>query len=277
MEFIDELVDYFADLLTEGQKLKINELWHPAPDPDDDDEYDSVDDDNSDHWDNGNRYPYDEYDTLYDSPAKKGKSGHAAGKRRPLRRPAVSAEGLVALFQKEAKKIWKSKSCTLELYLALAATGNPAYLNGKSRVGQWRRFILAVESLKDLDADSLAGLLVRLTGKMKDSSDPRPNDLLKDIFHSFAEGTFSNLANRFCRQKISGVAARAILADLRDITYPEKRQNPARTRTYVSFLDNADLAAVFDYYRIQRKLEYILKQTVDEALQRVFKNYHPKK
>lgn len=276
MEFIDELVDYFADLLTEEQKQKINELWHPAPAPDDDDEYDSADDDNSDHGDDGSRYPYEEYDTLYDSPAKKGKAGHAAGKRRPLRHPAVTAEGLVALFQKEAKKIWKSNSFTLELYLALAAVHDPAYLTGKRRgAGQWRRFILAVESLKDLDADSLAGLLARLSREMKDPSNPRSNDLFKGIFYSFAEGSFSDLANRFCRQKISGIAGRAVLADLRDITYPEGKRPPSRTRTYISFLDNADLTAVFDYYRIQRKLEYILKQTVAEALQRVFKNHLP--
>ncbi|MBE6371278.1 MAG: hypothetical protein E7055_04325 [Lentisphaerae bacterium] len=266
MKFIDELVDYFAVLLTEEQKQEIERLWHPDPDADDDD-YD-------DH-DNSSGYPYEEYDTLYDSPAKKGKSSHAAGKRRPLRHPAVTAEGLVTLFQKEAKKVWKNKFFTVGLYLSLAAAHDPAYLTGISHGGNWRHFILAVESLKDLDADSLAGLLARLSRKMKDSPDPDRNDLFRGIFTSFAEGTFSDLANRFCNQKISGVAAKAILADLRDITYPEGEQIPARTRTYISFLGNADLAAIFDYYRIQRKLEYILKQTVDEALQRIFKNYLP--
>jgi hypothetical protein len=269
MKFIDELVEYFAVLLTEEQKKEIKRLWHPAQDTDDDD-LDDRDDDHDDHDDEGSseEYPYEEYDTLYDSPAKKGKSGHAAGKRRPLRHPAVSAEGLVSLFQKEVRKVWKS-DCSLELYLSLAAAHDPAYLNGIRRTGNWRRFICAVECLKDLDADTLAGLLANLFKN-------HDQDLFSGIFESFASGTFSDLANRFCRQKISGVAAKAVLADLRDIAYPEEKPIPARTRSYISFLDNADLAAIFHYYRIQRKLEYILKQTVDEALQRIFKIYLPK-
>ncbi len=273
MQIIDELVEYFSDLLTQKQKQDIERLWHPVPDADDDDH---DDDSNDDHDVDSDAYPYEEYDTLYDSPAKKGKSGHAAGKRRPLRHPAVSAEGLVDLFQKEAKKTWRNKSFMLKLYLDLAAAHDPDYLTGKRRAGNWRRFILAVQSLKDLDADSLAGLLAHLSREMKDSPDPGLNDLFEGIFNSFSEGTFSDLADRFCRQIISGVAAKAVLADLRDIAYPEEKPHPSRTRTYISFLDNADLAAIFDYYRIQRKLEYILKQTIAEALQRIFKNYLPK-
>ncbi len=280
MKFIDELVEYFSDLLTEEQKQKIESLWHPAPVADDDDYFDySYADEYVDEedYDDSDPYPYEEYDSLYDSPAKKGKSGgHAAGKRRPLRHPAVSAEGLVDLFQKEARKVWKNDPFSLELYIDLATAHDPNYLTGIRRTGNWRRFILAVQSLKDLDADCLAGLLALLSRKMKDSPDPGLNDLFEGIFNSFAEGTFSKLADRFCRQSISGVAARAVLADLRDIAYPEEKPISARTRTYISFLDNANLAAVFDYYRIQRKLEYILKQTIAEALQRRFKNYLPK-
>ena len=145
MQIIDELVEYFSDLLTQKQKQEIERLWHPVPDADDDDhDDDSNDDDDSD------AYPYEEYDTLYDSPAKKGKSGHAAGKRRPLRHPAVSAEGLVDLFQKEAKKTWQNKSFTLELYLDLAAAHDPDCLTGIRHGRNWRRFILAVQSLTDL-------------------------------------------------------------------------------------------------------------------------------
>ena len=35
------------------------------------------------------------------------------------------------------------------------------------------------------------------------------------------------------------------------------------------FLDHPEIAAIFDYYRIQRKLEYILRQTTAEAARRI--------
>ncbi len=43
MQIIDELVDYFSDLLTEEQKQKIESLWHPAP-VENDDDYNDYDD-----------------------------------------------------------------------------------------------------------------------------------------------------------------------------------------------------------------------------------------
>ena len=125
-----------------------------------------------------------------------------------------------------------------------------------------------MDCLKDLDEEALADAIRILLGTEKSGSRLH----LKEWFDSWRDGSFTQLADRFCRSHVAGVAGRATLAALRDISYPEKTQNRNNTKYFRSFLDDPDIAVIFDYYRVLRKLEYILRRTLDEAARRVAEN-----
>ena len=60
--------------------------------------------------------------------------------------------------------------------------------------------------------------------------------------------------------------------EYRQIFYPET-ETAVAPHVYRSFLDNRDLAGIFSYYRILRKLEYLLKAAADEAGRRATHEY----
>ena len=265
MKFIEELVEYFSELLTEEQKNQLELLCgDPASrDPDSDGR------DVEDNFDGDDEYdPYEEYEF----PAPDRRQGHASGKRRPLRQAAITAAGLVAAVRTEARKHWKAVPVARDLVLALAETHDRNYLANRSRAGVWRRFTAAVESLKELDADPLSEVMERLLAAQTASGDGR--GLFRDWFEARRNGVFSLLADRFCRRRVDGVAGRATLAALRRIAYPEKVDPAQNTNVYRPFLDDPELVAIFDYYRVLRKLEFIQSKTIEEAARRLKKGYY---
>lgn len=263
MQLIEELVDYFSELLTEDQKERIEQIWHidlpstagdqakicfpegtPAAEKD----------------------PDEEYEKLYDFPRRTGKQAHAGRKRRPPRRAPVSAESLVAIFQKMAKTCWKQVPVTLDLYLALAKA-DPRYAEKKSRASRWQRFLLAVECLESLDETVLSNRLAALLQKEKKQPEGS-RKLFLELFGSMADRSFFRLTGDFSSQHITRGTAKAFLAALRNTVYPENPDKPVDTALFQSFLEIPDLAAVFSYYKIQRKLEYILKPAMAKARRR---------
>ena len=270
MAFIEELVEYFAELITDEQRNAVarlygipglltpealEELRNPRVGIPEDD-YDP-----NQEWDEP-----DEEDR-YGIPAPDRRSGHAGGKRRPLRRPSITAVKLAAEFRKAAKEHWKAHPASRDFFLALAATHDPGYLAGLTRAGEWRRFAAAMAVLKDLDEDALAEDIKVLFGKERAAG--AGGRIVFDWFCAGDDGSFTQLAEKFCRRRVDGDAGRAVLAALRGIAYPEKPPLTRNTHVFRSFLDNPDIVAIFDYYRVLRKLECIRLRTLEALVRRL--------
>ena len=282
MKFIDELVDYFADLLTEEQKREIARFWHPVPDYGKDDECDEYDEYDEYGKNEDMQYPYEDYDTLYDLPARRGSSGHSGGKRRPLRHPAFSAEQLVSIFQAKVRKAW-NVDLSLRLLRALAAVVDSGSPPRQSKIRIRRRFELAVDSLKELDEAALASRLSLLYRRCREEEGP-DRGLFRDLFYACisveaGEGPdapkklgidcrLSPLAEDFCREKVYGIAANAVQRTLRNTAWPEKKQTEENTNLFAPFLEVRELVVIFDYYRLLRKLEYVLSQALCQAVEK---------
>lgn len=258
MKLISELVDYFSELLTEEQKNAARQLGViPSGGPDDDYFEDRYYEEYDPYYD---RDPYDEYEL----PAPDRRMGHAAGKRRPPRRRAMTAARLAADFRKGAKA-W----IDFDIFIALAEKHDRNYLSELKRAGEWRRFMAAVACLKDLDADALGELLRQLLAEQKATGGTR----FYDFFVACGSGSLTYFAKNFCRRRVDGAAGRATLAALRDIAYPETVSTHRNTNLVRPFMENPDIAGIFDYYHVLRKLEYIYSQTGEEAVRRL-KNGH---
>lgn len=267
MQFIEELVEYFSELITEEQKSAVGRLFGIGAQSEvHGRSRDSDEADDSDDFDE-----YDKYDE-YEFPATDRKHGHASGKRRPLRHPAITAVGLVEAFRKLASAHWKSTPFAHRLFVELAEIRDKNYLAGRGRASEWRRFTAAVSCLRDLDVDTLVELIRQRFAREQRSGDG--NDLFYIWFILWRNGDFTRLADTFCRIHVEGVAGRAVLAALRGIAYPENAEALRNTNVFRPFLDNPELVGIFDYYRVLRKLEYIQRQTVEEATRRLKKGYY---
>ena len=269
MHIIEELAAYFSELLTFEQEMVVAEICG-LPQQDEEDLYES---DYEDYYDPDDEYGKcdepDEY-SEYDLPPDR-KKGHAAGKRRPLRRPAVSAAGLVRIFREAAERQWQETPVSLEIFIALAQVHDPNCLQGLTRAKNWRRFLAAVACLKDLDEEVLARDIRLLLEERKRAG--TADVLFRDWLISWREGRFARLADSFCRRKIEGSAPRAVLRALRSIAWPGSGVPAGEVNSYRPFLENPELAAVFDYYRILRKLQYLLTSSADEAVRRAVRKY----
>ena len=258
MHIIEELAAYFSELLTFEQEMAVAEICGLPPqekliDPGEDD-YDARG--LSDEYDESDEYPE------YDLPPDRRK-GHAAGKRRPLRRPAVSAAGLVRIFREMARRQWKEVPVSLDILSALAQVHDPNYLQGGSPRNKWRRFLAAVACLKDLDEDALADDIRRL---LEQQIRAVPVGILfRDWFISWKRERFERLADDFCRRKIEGSAPRAVLRALQSITRSGSGAPAGDVSSYRPFLENPELVAIFDYYRVLWKVQRLLKASAYEA------------
>lgn len=267
MHIIEELAAYFSELLTDEQMEAVAEFCGLSQQEKPVERGNGRDPDDpwrDDEWGGSDEYPE------YDLPPDRRK-GHAAGKRRPLRRPAVSAAGLVRIFRETAERQWQETPVSLEIFIALARVHDPNRMQGLTRAKNWRRFLAAVACLKDLDEDALACAIRLLLEERKRAG--TADVLFRDWLVSWREGRFARLADTFCRRKIEGSAPRAVLRALRSITWPGSAAPAGEVNSYRPFLENPELAAVFDYYRIQRKLEYLLKSSADEAVRRAVRKY----
>ena len=179
MKLISELVDYFAELLTAEQKNAAMQLGViPSRERDEDYFEDQYDEEYDPYYD---RDPYDEYEL----PAPDRRMGHAAGKRRPPRRRAMTAARLAADFRKGAKE-W----IDFDIFIALAEKHDRNYLSKLKRAGEWRRFMAAVACLKDLDADALGELLRQLLAEQKATGGTR----FYDFFVACGSGSLTYFA-----------------------------------------------------------------------------------
>ena len=197
MKFVEELIDYFSELLTEKQKAAVEQLYQIPSLPDDDEYYEEdsgYEDEDEDYLSDFD--PYDQ-DVLF-PPQGRGK-GHSRGKKRKWAHPVITAKGLVDLFRKDAKIQWERVPVSLELFPALAKVHDPNYLSGR-KATDWRRFIAAVECLKDLDEETLATRISRLLLEQREKNGPEGN-LFALWFHSRRDGGFTALADRFCRRR----------------------------------------------------------------------------
>ena len=102
MQIIDELVEYFAELLTKKQSNAVAQLFGIPKRPDRDSPDGSYMPDGDDEDDEYGRY--DEYEF----PAKT-RHGHSGGKRRRWRHPVITAEGLAAAFRETARATRKER------------------------------------------------------------------------------------------------------------------------------------------------------------------------
>ena len=271
MHIIEELAAYFSQLLTWEQKEAVAKICGLPPQ--DEEEFDEPAYEDYDDCDCDCDWVYNEwseFDDVYDLPPDR-KKGHAAGKRRPLRRPVLTAAALVGIFRETAERQWKETPVSLEILIALARVRDPERLQGVTRAKNWRRFLAAVACLKDLDEDALACDIRLLLEERKRAG--TADVLFRDWFLSWRAGRFARLADSFCRRKIEGTASRAVLRALRSITWPESDAPAGEVSSYRAFLENPELVAVFDYYRILRKLEYLLKSSADEAVRRAVRKY----
>ena len=263
MHIIEEMVEYFSELLTKEQASEVERLFHVRLPQEDDDRESGR---SSDFEDDDDRYdePYDPYDqdVLFPPPRNRG-GGHARGKRRRWRHPVVSAGDLVEIFRRAAKSEWERFPVSLELFLALAGIGTQA---GK-KAGRWRNFLAAVEGLEDLDPDALGGRISLLLREERKKSGAEAN-LFARWLHAQSTGGFTKLADDFCKSRIDGVAGRAVLKALRGITWPETAGADGDVHVYRPFLENRELVGIFGYYRILRKLEYLLEAAAAEAVRR---------
>lgn len=266
MRIVEELVEYFSELLSEGQKKAVGELLgaklRRGYDVDDREDFDDFDEHDK----------YDEYEECgFAVPDRR--SGHAAGKRRPLRRPETTAAELAAIFRKMVRE-WGGEigmPGLPDLLSALAAKVAPVRPAGKSRMSIWRRFTLMVAALKDLDEDALSEALAALIAERRQQEWYAPKDMFVELFKCGFCGDFGGLAKAFCAQQVHGKAAKAVLAELRNSVYPERPQRTGNTNLSTVFLRNRDIVTIFNFYRLQRKLEYIISQTVNEAIERLKK------
>jgi len=259
MQFISELLDYFRELLTSEQISAVVELYTQRGSLDDEDDRWQEDD-----FDDRDDEP-DEYEA-YEFPAPDRRQGHAAGKRRPLRHPALTAAGLVAAFRRAAKKCWNEDPTSRDIFFMLAKAHDRQYSAGVRRASEWRRFVSAVECLKDLDVDGLTDAIRAALAEREQRGAERK--LFYDWIVSWRTGGFLRLAESFCRRRVDGEAGRAVLAALREIAWPEKDSALRNTNRFRSFLDHPEVVVIFDYYRVLRRLEYILAQTAEEAARR---------
>ncbi|MBO4304898.1 MAG: hypothetical protein J6A21_09970 [Lentisphaeria bacterium] len=262
MKLVEELIDYFSELLTEEQKAAVGQLFH-IPSPKEEDMFypeDSLEEEEEP----------DVYDQDVLFPPQGSGKGHARGKKRKWAHPVITAAGLVALFRQDAKAQWKRTPVSLELFPALAGVHDSNYLSGRKPT-HWRRFIAAVDCLKDLDEETLASKISLLLQEERKKPEPGGN-LFSLWFYSRQDGGFTALADHFCRRQVDGGAGRAVLRALRCISYPETDQ-AVDTHVYREFLENGDLIGIFNYYRILRKLEYLLEAAADEAVRRAMHEY----
>ena len=264
MKFVEELIDYFSELLSEEEKAAVERLFQLPALQKKSMYYDEVD------FCTEEEDPDDEYDQDVLFPPQGRGKGHSRGKKRKWAHPVITAEGLVDLFRKDAKIQWERVPVSLELFPALAGVHDPNFLSGRKPT-DWRRFIAAVECLKDLDEETLANRISRLLLEQKEKNGPEDN-LFALWFHSRRDGGFTALADRFCRRRVDGGAGRAVLRALRVISYPET-ETAVDTHVYRSFLENRDLVGIFSYYHILRKLEYLLEEAADEAVRRAMHEY----
>ncbi|MBE6374491.1 MAG: hypothetical protein E7055_20815 [Lentisphaerae bacterium] len=271
MRIIEEMVEYFSELLTEEQKAAVEKLFSiPSPEDDDYDEYYEDYEDDSGYDDEDFLLDFDPYDQDVLFPPQGRGKGHSRGKKRKWAHPVITAEGLVALFRQDAEVQWERVPVSLELFPALAGVHDPNFLSG-GKPTNWQRFIAAVNCLKDLDEETLAARISLLLLEQKEKNGPE-NNLFAFWFHSRRYGGFTALADSFCRRRVEGGAGRAVLRALRVISYPEN-ETAVDTHVYRSFLENRDLVGIFSYYRILRKLEYLLETAADEALRRAMHKY----
>ena len=130
MKLISELVDYFAELLTAEQKNAAMQLGViPSRERDEDYFEDQYDEEYDPYYD---RDPYEEYEL----PAPDRRQGHASGKRRPPRRPAITAAKLAAAFRDLANA--QSPNFSFRLFIELAETRDRNYLSDRTRRSECR-------------------------------------------------------------------------------------------------------------------------------------------
>ena len=272
MQFIEELVGYFSELITAEQRDEVERLWglKPPAAAETADDAEEAADAAAEAADGGNEYDeYDEYDE-YAPPAPHRRRGHAGGRRHSLpHRPVTPAE-LTAAFRKALREHWKADPVSRDILLGLARVRNGNRPADGKKTSEWRRFAAAVACLAELDEAELAENLMQLREERKTCSN---GGLLFDEWaRSMWRGDFTGLADEFCRRHVDGDAAGSTLAALRGIAYPENAQNGGNAKYYRSFMTDPEIAVIFDYYRVLRKLEHILRQTLEEAARRVREN-----
>lgn len=68
--------------------------------------------------------------------------------------------------------------------------------------------------------------------------------------------------------KSDAVRQAAVQRALRNTAWPEKKQTEENTNLFAPFLEVRELVVIFDYYRLLRKLEYVLSQALRQAVEK---------